>query len=99
MTHRLRLPALVIALTPGLLVAQRARALRRTYVIVHGAWVGGWDWHGVGLPASRSLACRYRFSACFSTTPSSVSIGLIPSTSASVGAISTTRTRASYLPG
>ena len=47
MTHRLRPLALVIALTPGLLFAQRAEALRRTYVIVHGAWGGGWDWHGV----------------------------------------------------
>ena len=47
MTHRLRLLALVIALTPGLLIAQRGRAARRTYVIVHGAWGGAWDWRGV----------------------------------------------------
>jgi pimeloyl-ACP methyl ester carboxylesterase len=49
MTVRPRLLALALLLTPAALVAQprRARAAAETYVIVHGAWGGGWDWRGV----------------------------------------------------
>jgi pimeloyl-ACP methyl ester carboxylesterase len=40
---------LALCLTPGLLVAQprRPRVTPQTYVIVHGAWGGGWDWRRV----------------------------------------------------
>ena len=47
MTLRIRQLVLLVGLTPGLLFAQRARPHKRTYVIVHGAWGGGWDWRGV----------------------------------------------------
>ena len=47
MIRTLRSLVVAGALLPALLVAQRARAPHRTYVIVHGAWGGAWDWRGV----------------------------------------------------
>ncbi len=48
MTMRLRTLALAMLLVPSSLLAQRrAAATPKTYVIVHGAWGGGWDWRGV----------------------------------------------------
>jgi pimeloyl-ACP methyl ester carboxylesterase len=44
---RLRLFTLALALLPGALTGQSRRASPRTYVIVHGAWGGGWDWRAV----------------------------------------------------
>lgn len=38
---------LALLLTPSLLHAQPRRPEPRTFVIVHGAWGGGWDWQRV----------------------------------------------------
>ena len=42
-----RLALLVAVLFPGAAAAQGSRPERVTYVIVHGAWGGGWDWRRV----------------------------------------------------
>lgn len=47
MLTRLRLLALLLVLLPGTLTAQRRAAAAKTYVIVHGAWGGGWDWRAI----------------------------------------------------
>ena len=47
MSCRLRQLVLALCLTPAILLSQPRRAARATYVIVHGAWGGGWDWRGV----------------------------------------------------
>jgi pimeloyl-ACP methyl ester carboxylesterase len=49
MRHTLRTATLLVTLLlPTLVAAQRARArTAKTYVIVHGAWGGGWDWKRV----------------------------------------------------
>ncbi len=54
----MRLPlkhlALALLLLPGTVVAQRrAAAAAKTYVIVHGAWGGGWDWRAVDSALTR----------------------------------------------
>jgi pimeloyl-ACP methyl ester carboxylesterase len=42
------LAVLAALIGPGALIAQRVRArAAKTYVIVHGAWGGGWDWRAV----------------------------------------------------
>jgi pimeloyl-ACP methyl ester carboxylesterase len=46
MTHR-RFLTLALALLPLPALAQSQLAAPRTYVLVHGAWGGGWDWRAV----------------------------------------------------
>ena len=55
----MRLSALVVAVViPGASLSaqqgkQRAPAKHYTYVIVHGAWGGGWDWRGIDSMLTR----------------------------------------------
>jgi pimeloyl-ACP methyl ester carboxylesterase len=49
----LRLLAAVVAMPVTALHAQRPPAHPRTYVIVHGAWGGGWDWRAVDSMLTR----------------------------------------------
>ncbi len=62
MSVHLRQLALALVLTPGILLAQprRARVAPQTYVIVHGAWGGGWDWHRVDSALTRRGHHVYR---------------------------------------
>jgi pimeloyl-ACP methyl ester carboxylesterase len=58
----LRQLALTLCLTPAILLAQprRAQARPQTYVIVHGAWGGGWDWRRVDSALTRRGHHVYR---------------------------------------
>ena len=47
MTARRQLVALALLLLPAAASAQTPLTTPRTYVIVHGAWGGGWDWRAV----------------------------------------------------
>lgn len=60
MTGRLRALALTLLLTPAALAAQPRKATPRTYVIVHGAWGGGWDWRAVDSALTRRGHHVYR---------------------------------------
>jgi len=48
-----RLLVLVACLGADALEAQQSRASRNTYVVVHGAWGGGWDWRVVDSMLTR----------------------------------------------
>ncbi len=50
-----RLAAVLLALQAPLLSAQQGRAPAKhyTYVFVHGAWGGGWDWRAVDSMLTR----------------------------------------------
>ena len=49
----LRLLILLVCLGGAALAAQQSRASHNTYVIVHGAWGGGWDWRVVDSMLTR----------------------------------------------
>lgn len=53
MIARLRPIALALCLFPAAAIAQTRKAVPQTYVIVHGAWGGGWDWRAVDSALSR----------------------------------------------
>ncbi len=59
----LRQIVLALCVTPAVLLAQPRRAARvapQTYVIVHGAWGGGWDWRRVDSALTRRGHHVYR---------------------------------------
>ena len=53
MRRRTVLIALAMTLAAGALSAQQRRSPHYTYVIVHGAWGGGWDWRAVDSMLTR----------------------------------------------
>ena len=52
MTHQIALAALLVAAPPALCTAQ-AVPRPTTYVVVHGAWGGGWDWRAIDSMLTR----------------------------------------------
>jgi len=57
--HRIALVAFLAGALPAPGLAQAAPS-PRTYVIVHGAWGGGWDWRGIDSILTREGHAVYR---------------------------------------